>query len=131
MGHKLARMAYFVDHRESEDFGCVLCDDQGRQACASRRSRRRSSGADSRLPPGVTVVRELGFEWSRRRRGSTTTPLRARTSRTSHSSSRLRSGASSASPATTAHHRDLGALRPALRIFDATDAYAEACSSTR
>src|SRR5206468_8114008 len=31
MGHKLARMAYSSIIRESEDFGCVLCDAEGRQ----------------------------------------------------------------------------------------------------
>src|SRR5438132_171509 len=31
MGHKLARMAYSSIIRESEDFGCVLCDAEGLQ----------------------------------------------------------------------------------------------------
>ena len=44
MGHKLARMAYSSIIRESEDFGCVLCDDQGRQLCESSQSTPLQSG---------------------------------------------------------------------------------------
>ena len=44
MGHKLARMAYSSIIRESEDFGCVICD--GRPASLqSRPSRPRFSPA--------------------------------------------------------------------------------------
>ena len=44
MGHKLARMAYSSIIRESEDFGCVLCDEQGRQLCESAQSTPLQSG---------------------------------------------------------------------------------------
>ena len=33
MGHKLTRMSYSSIIRESEDFGCALLDEQGRQLC--------------------------------------------------------------------------------------------------
>ena len=38
MGHKLARMSYSSIIRESEDFGCVICDADARQLCESRES---------------------------------------------------------------------------------------------
>ena len=44
MGHKLARMAYSSIIRESEDFGCVLCDADGRQLCESAQSTPLQSG---------------------------------------------------------------------------------------
>ena len=44
MGHKLARMAYSSIIRESEDFGCVLCDAEGRQLCESSQSTPLQSG---------------------------------------------------------------------------------------
>src|SRR2546427_10537137 len=44
MGHKLARMAYSSIIRESEDFGCGLCDAEGRQLCESSQSTPLQSG---------------------------------------------------------------------------------------
>ena len=38
MGHKLARMSYSSIIRESEDFGCVICDGQARQLAEDRKS---------------------------------------------------------------------------------------------
>src|SRR6185503_14922756 len=38
MGYRLARMAYSSIIRESEDFGCALCDAQGRQLCEATQS---------------------------------------------------------------------------------------------
>ena len=50
MGHKLARMAYSSIIRESEDYGCVLCDAQGRQACARWGGKRASLGRQALAP---------------------------------------------------------------------------------
>ncbi len=38
MGHKLARMSYSSIIRESEDFGCALCDAGANQLCESVQS---------------------------------------------------------------------------------------------
>src|SRR5207247_11204549 len=38
MGHKLARMSYSSNLRESEDFGCVVCAEQARQLGAASQS---------------------------------------------------------------------------------------------
>ena len=44
MGHKLARMSFSSIIRESEDFGCVICDEQARQLCESAQSTPLQSG---------------------------------------------------------------------------------------
>ena len=60
MGHKLARMAYSSIIRESEDFGCVLCDAQGRQLCESAQSTPLQSG------PIPGYIRGIRREFKRR-----------------------------------------------------------------
>jgi len=50
MGHKLARMSYSSIIRESEDFGCVICDAQARQLAESSQSTPLQSGP---LPGGT------------------------------------------------------------------------------
>src|SRR3954453_21832737 len=44
MGHKLMRMSYSSIIRESEDFGAVLTDAEGRQLCECRMSTPLQSG---------------------------------------------------------------------------------------
>ena len=64
MGHKLARMAYSSIIRESEDFGCVLCDGQGRQLCESAQSTPLQSGPIPGYIAGINRrFGELGLEW--------------------------------------------------------------------
>src|SRR5207249_11701555 len=64
MGHKLARMAYSSIIRESEDFGCVLCDADGRQLCESSQSTPLQSGPIPGYIAGVNRrFGELGLEW--------------------------------------------------------------------
>ena len=38
MGYRLTRMSYSSIIRESEDFGCAICDEEGRQLCVSTQS---------------------------------------------------------------------------------------------
>ena len=129
MGHKLARMAYSSIIRESEDFGCVLCDDQGRQLCESSQSTPLQSGPIPGYIAGVNRrFEELGFEW---RPGDVVIHNHAYYG-ASHQPDVafivpvFRSGALVGFSATTAHHLDLGALTPgSCGIVDATDAYAE------
>ena len=64
MGHKLARTAYSSIIRESEDFGCVLCDAEGRQLCESSQSTPLQSGPIPGYIAGVNRrFGELGLEW--------------------------------------------------------------------
>src|SRR6185295_305849 len=64
MGHKLARMAYSSIIRESEDFGCVLCDEQGRQLCESAQSTPLQSGPIPGYIAGINRrFDEVGAEW--------------------------------------------------------------------
>ena len=64
MGHKLARMSYSSIIRESEDFGCALCDEQGRQLCESAQSTPLQSGPIPGYVQGINRrFAELGLEW--------------------------------------------------------------------
>jgi len=129
MGHKLARMSFSSIIRESEDFGCVLCDDKARQLCESSQSTPLQSGPIPGYIRGINRrFAEYCEEW---RPGDVVV----------HNHSYL--GASHQPDvafcvpvffgeelvgfsATTAHHLDLGALTPgSCGIVDATDAYAE------
>jgi N-methylhydantoinase B len=129
MGHKLARMAYSSIIRESEDFGCVLCDDQGRQLCESSQSTPLQSGPIPGYIAGVNRrFEELGHDWApgdvvihnHAYYGASHQPDVALIVPVFHA------GALVGFSATTAHHLDLGALTPgSCGIVDATDAFAE------
>jgi N-methylhydantoinase B len=129
MGYKLARMSYSSIIRESEDFGCAICDDQGRQLCESTQSTPLQSGPIPGYLRGINKrFAEVGDEW---RPGDVVVhnhPFYG----ASHQpdvgfvvpvflGERL-IGFS----VTTAHHLDLGALSPgSCGIVDASDAFAE------
>ncbi len=130
MGHKLARMSYSSIIRESEDFGCVICDDEGRQLCESTQSTPLQSGPI----PGYIRGHQPPLRRARRgvapRRRRHPQPRRTTAPRTSPTSAFVvpvfHGGELVGFSATTAHHLDLGALTPGTcGIVDATDAYAE------
>src|SRR4051794_39307913 len=129
MGHKLARMAYSSIIRESEDFGCVLCDAEGRQLCESSQSTPLQSGPIPGYIAGVNRrFGELGLEW---KPGDVVIHNHAYYG-ASHQpdvgfiAPVFFEGELVGFSATTAHHLDLGALTPgSCGIVDATDAYAE------
>ena len=129
MGHKLARMSYSSIIRESEDFGCVICDEQTRQLCESSQSTPLQSGPIPGYVRGINRrFAELGEEWrpgdvvihNHAYYGSShepdvgfCVPIFYRNELVGFST-------------TTAHHLDLGALSPgSCGIVDAGDAYAE------
>ncbi len=129
MGHKLARMAYSSIIRESEDFGCVLCDADGRQLCESAQSTPLQSGP---IPGYITGINrrfaELELEWVE---GDVVIHNHAYYG-ASHQPDVgfvvpvFYEGELVGFSATTAHHLDLGALTPgSCGIVDATDAFAE------
>jgi N-methylhydantoinase B len=129
MGHKLARMAYSSIIRESEDFGCVLCDGEGRQLCESSQSTPLQSGPIPGYIAGINRrFAELGMEW---KPGDVVIHNHAYYG-ASHQPDVgfvvpvYYEGELVGFSATTAHHLDLGALTPgSCGIVDATDAFAE------
>ncbi len=129
MGHKLARMSFSSIIRESEDFGCVICDARGRQLCESSQSTPLQSGP---IPGYIRGIErrfgELGVEW---KPGDVVIHNHAYYG-ASHQPDVgfcvpiFYRGELVGFSATTAHHLDLGALTPGTcGIVDATDAYAE------
>lgn len=129
MGHKLARMSYSSIIRESEDFGCVICDAEGRQLCESAQSTPLQSGPIPGYIRGINRrFTEIGEEW---RPGDVVVHNHAYYG-ASHQPDVgfvipiFHEGELVGFSATTAHHLDLGALTPgSCGIVDATDAYAE------
>lgn len=129
MGHKLARMAYSSIIRESEDFGCVLCDEHGRQLCESSQSTPLQSGPIPGYIAGINRrFGELGLQWNP---GDVVIHNHAFYG-ASHQPDVgfvvpvFYDGELVGYSATTAHHLDLGALTPgSCGIVDATDAFAE------
>jgi N-methylhydantoinase B len=129
MGHKLARMSFSSIIRESEDFGCVICDSDARQLCESAQSTPLQSGPIPGYIRGINRrFAELGVDWkpgdvvihNHSYYGASHQPDVAFCVPIFHGGSLV--GFS----ATTAHHLDLGALTPGTcGIVDATDAYAE------
>ena len=129
MGHKLARMAYSSIIRESEDFGCALCDENGQQLCESSQSTPLQSGPIPGYIAGVNRrFHELGLEW---KPGDVVVHNHAYYGASHQPDVAFAvpifyEGALVGFSATTAHHLDLGALSPgSCGIVDATDAYAE------
>ena len=124
MGHKLARMSYSSIIRESEDFGCVICDAQARQLArvvavdaAPVRARSPATSAAS-----TAASRSSARSGSPATSSSTTTPTTApRTSPTSASSC----------PSSTAASSSASRRRPRTTSTSARSRPAPAGSSTR
>ena len=130
MGHKLARMSYSSIIRESEDFGCVICDEQARQLAESSQSTPLQSGPIPGYIRGIARrFAELGEQWKpgRRRHPQPRLLRRLATSPTSASSCRS-SIAASWSPSRRRPRTISTSARSRpgrCGIVDATDAYAE------
>jgi len=129
MGYRLARTSYSSIIRESEDFGCAICDAQGRQLCEATQStplqsgpiagylagiERRFAEVGDRWEPGDVVVHNHPYY------GASHQPDVAFCVPAFHE------GELVGFAVTTAHHLDLGALSPgSCGIVDAGDAFAE------
>ena len=129
MGYRLARMSYSSIIRESEDFGCAICDGEGNQLCEATQStplqsgpiagylagiERRFSEVGDRWNPGDVVVHNHPYY------GASHQPDVAFCVPTFHD------GVLVGFSITTAHHLDLGALTPgSCGIVTASDAFAE------
>lgn len=129
MGYRLARMSYSSIIRESEDFGCAICDDQLRQLCESTQSTPLQSGpipgylrgiqrrfeevGDTFRPGDVIVHNHPYYGASHQPDVAFVVPIFLGDELIGFST-------------TTAHHLDLGALTPgSCGIVDAGDAFAE------
>lgn len=129
MGHKLARMSYSSIIRESEDFGCAICDADAQQLCESAQSTPLQSGPIPGYVRGINRrFAEVGDEW---RPGDVVIHNHAYYG-ASHGPDvgfcmPIFVGSELVGfSVTTAHHLDIGALTPGTcGIVDATDAYAE------
>ena len=129
MGHKLMRMSYSSIIRESEDFGAVLTDAEGRQLCECKMSTPLQSGPipgyvrgicqrfaarGDVFRPGDVIMHNDPYG------GASHGPDVAFCVPVFHEARLI--GFS----VTTAHHLDIGALTPgSCGIVDAVDAYAE------
>jgi N-methylhydantoinase B len=129
MGYRLARMSYSSIIRESEDFGCALCDADMRQLCESTQSTPLQSGPIPGYLRGIARrFEEVGDTWQPGDVVVHNHPFYG----ASH-----QPDVGFAVPVflgerligfsvTTAHHLDLGALTPgSCGIVDAQDAFAE------
>ena len=116
MGYRLARMSYSSIIRESEDFGCAICDHEGRQLCESTQSTPLQSGPIAGLPGRHRPALRGGRATSGGPATSSSTTTRTTARRISPTSRFVvpssSATSSSASRSTTAHHLDLGALTP-------------------
>lgn len=129
MGHKLARMSYSSIIRESEDFGCALCDADANQLCESVQSTPLQSGPIPGYVQGIERrFAELGLGW---RPGDVVIHNHPYYGASHQPDVGLivpvfHRGELVGFSGTTAHHLDLGALTPGTcGIVDAGDAYAE------
>src|SRR4051812_37342381 len=129
MGYRLARMSYSSIIRESEDFGCALCDHEGRQLCEATQSTPLQSGPIGGYLAGITRrFEEVGDRWNEGDVVVHNHPYYG----ASHQPDVafcvpvFLDGELVGFSVTTAHHLDLGALSPgSCGIVDATDAWAE------
>ena len=129
MGYRLTRMSYSSIIRESEDFGCAICDHERRQLCESTQSTPLQSGP---LPGYVRGIdrrfAEIGDEW---RPGDVVIHNHPYYGASHQPDVGIivpifLDGELVGFSGTTAHHLDLGALTPGTcGIVDATDAFAE------
>ncbi len=129
MGYRLARMAYSSIIRESEDFGCAICDHERRQLCEATQSTPLQSGPIGGYLAGIDRrFAEVGDEW---RPGDVVAHNHP------YYGASHQPDVAFAVPVfvgdelagfsvTTAHHLDLGALTPgSCGIVNASDTFAE------
>ncbi|WP_254544741.1 hydantoinase B/oxoprolinase family protein [Halomarina pelagica] len=127
MGHKLTRMSYSSIIRESEDFGCALLDEQGRQLCETDSTPLQmgpipayvegvievfDERGDSFRPGDVVLHNDPYYGASHAPDFGIVVPI-------------FHGGELTGFSVTTAHHLDVGADKPGTCIIDTIDAYSE------
>ncbi|QLG60352.1 hydantoinase B/oxoprolinase family protein [Halorarum salinum] len=127
MGHKLTRMSYSSIIRESEDFGCALLDEQGRQLCETDSTPLQMGP----IPAYVEGVIELFEERDQSFEPGDVVLHNDPYYGASHAPDFaivvpvFRDGELTAFSVTTAHHLDVGSDKPGTCIIDTIDAYSE------
>lgn len=127
MGHKLTRMSYSSIIRESEDFGCALLDEQGRQLCETDSTPLQMGP----IPAYVEGVIELFEERDESFKPGDVILHNDPYYGASHAPDFaiivpvFRNGELTAFSVTTAHHLDVGSDKPGTCIIDTIDAYSE------
>lgn len=127
MGHKLTRMSYSSIIRESEDFGCALLDEQGRQLCETDSTPLQMGP----IPAYVQGVIELFDEREETFNEGDVIIHNDPYYGASHSPDFgiivpvFRNGGLTAFSVTTAHHLEVGANKPGTCIIDTVDSYSE------
>jgi N-methylhydantoinase B len=129
MGYRLARMAYSSIIRESEDFGCAICDQDRRQLCEATQSTPLQSGPIGGYLEGIDRrFEEVGDQW---RPGDVVVhnhPYYGASHQpdVGFAVPVFVGGELVGFSMTTAHHLDLGALTPgSCGIVTAADTFAE------
>lgn len=127
MGHKLTRMSYSSIIRESEDFGCALLDEEGRQLCETDSTPLQMGpipayvegvidvfdDRDEMFEPGDVVIHnDPYFGASHAPDFGIIVPV-------------FRDSELTGFSVTTAHHLDVGSDKPGTCIIDTIDAYSE------
>ncbi|MFC7157467.1 hydantoinase B/oxoprolinase family protein [Halomarina halobia] len=127
MGHKLTRMSYSSIIRESEDFGCALLDEQGRQLCETDSTPLQMGPIPAYVEGVIEVFDERGevfrpgdvvlhndpyYGASHAPDFGIVVPI-------------FHGGELTGFSVTTAHHLDVGADKPGTCIIDTIDAYSE------
>lgn len=127
MGHKLTRMSYSSIIRESEDFGCALLDEQGRQLCETDSTPLQMGPIPAYVEGVIEVFDERGEAFNPGDVVLHNDPYHG----ASHAPDFgivvpvFYGGELTGFSVTTAHHLDVGSDKPGTCIIDTIDAYSE------
>jgi N-methylhydantoinase B len=127
MGHRLTRMSYSNTIRESEDFGCALLDEAGRQLCETDSTPLQMGPIPAYVRGVIDVFEERGESFSPGDIVVHNDPYRG----ASHAPDIgvivpvFYDDTLTGFSVTTAHHVDVGANEPGTCIVDTIDAYSE------
>lgn len=128
MGHKLTRMSYSSIIRESEDFGCALLDEQGRQLCETDSTPLQMGPIPAYVRGVIDLLEERNETFEEGDVILHNDPYHG----ASHSPDFgvivpvFRDGDLTAFSVTTAHHLEIGADKPGTCIIETVDSYSEA-----
>lgn len=127
MGHKLTRMSYSSIIRESEDFGCALLDEQGRQLCETDSTPLQMGPIPAYVEGVIELFEEQGKTFEEGDAIIHNDPYHG----ASHAPDFaiivpvFHKGDLTAFSVTTAHHLEIGADKPGTCIIETVDSYSE------
>lgn len=127
MGHKLTRMSYSSIIRESEDFGCAILDEQGRQIAETDSTPLQMGPIPAYVEGIIELFDDRGWTFEEGDIILHNDPYRG----ASHAPDFaivipiFYHDTLTAFSVTTAHHLDVGADKPGTCIIDTVDSYSE------